>query len=144
MDQIGGSDIFGDLNIGGEAKHILQSIIKWAKVTAIVGLLSAGLMLITSLTSIIKYSGSEILSFATRATLIFVIPVSIAILVLNIFLVRFATSTGGGLENNNQTAFNQGTGFLKMYFKTLGIIIIVVMCLVVLAMIAFALGAAVA
>jgi hypothetical protein len=144
MDQIGGSDIFGDLNVDREAQHILKSIIKWAKVAAIVGLISAGLLLIMSLSSIIRYSGTQVLSFVTRVTLIFTIPVSIAILTLNIFLVRFATSTGGGLENTNQTAFNQGTGFLKMYFKTLGVIIIVIICLVVVAMIAFALGAAVA
>ena len=144
MDQIGGSDIFGDLNVDGEAKTILQSTIKWAKIAAIVGLISAGLMLFISLSNIIRYSGSQLLSLATRVTLIFIIPVSIAMVVLNILLVRFAASTTGGLDNNNQTAFNQGTGFLKMYFKALGVIIIVVICLVVVLMIAFALGAAAA
>jgi hypothetical protein len=144
MNQIGGSDIFGDLNVDAEAKSTLQSIVKWAKIAAIVGLISAALMILVSVSSIVKSSGGQVLSGIMRATLIFIIPVAIAMLVLNIFLVRFAASTGGGIENANQSVFNQGIGLLKMYFKSLGVIIIVVICLVVVAMIAFALGAAAA
>jgi hypothetical protein len=144
MSQIGGSDIFGDLSVDPEAKHILQSITKWARLSAIVGLVSALLSLVSSVNGIIKYtaSGDEVTNLVMRISLLFIIPFAVGLIVTNIFLLRFALSTGAGLQNLSQTAFNMGINFLKMYFKTLGIIIIIALGLVLVMIIAFALGAA--
>jgi hypothetical protein len=144
MNQIGGSDIFGDLNVDAEAKHTLQSVVKWARLSAIVGLISAGLSLVSSINGIIKYTviGDEITNLVMRISLLFIIPFAVGLVVVNIFLLRFALSTGASFQNASQAAFNMGINFLKMYFKTLGIIIIIAIGLIIVMIIAFALGAA--
>jgi hypothetical protein len=146
MNQIGGSDIFGDLGVDAEAKNTLQSITKWARLSAIVGLLSAALSLVSAISGISKstVSGDQITNMLMRTSLLVVIPLAIAMVVMNIFLLRFATSTSGSLQDLRQAAFNMGISFLKMYFKTLGIIIIIAIGLLIVLLIAFALGAAAA
>ena len=73
----------------------------------------------------------------------FIIPIVIVLIILNIFLLRFAASTAGSLDNMDQGTFNQGINFLKMYFKTLGIIIIVIIGFVLIVLIAYMIGSTV-
>lgn len=143
MDQIGTSDIFSDLHVDAESKTVLQTTTKWARLTAIVGIISAALTLITTVSGIAKTGGKFMGAFMS-AGLFFVIPVVIVLIILNIFLLRFAASTSDSLQNTEQGTFNQGINFLKLYFKTLGIIIIVLIGFVLIMMIAVGIGSAVA
>jgi hypothetical protein len=142
MSQIGTSDIFSDLNVDAESKSVLQTTAKWAKVTAIIGIISAALTLITTFTGIAKAENQLVGMFMSGSAFL-IVPVVIVLIILNIFLLRFAASTAGSLENMDQGTFNQGINFLKMYFKTLGIIIIVMIGFVLIVMIAFGIGTAV-
>lgn len=144
MNQIGGSDIFGDLNVDTESKSLLQTITKWARLAALVGLISAGLSLVSSISGISKSqaTGDQITNLLMRTSLLVVIPMAIALIIMNIFLLRFAVSTGASLQSLSQAAFNMGINFLKLYFKTLGVIIIIFIGLLIVLLIAFALGAA--
>ena len=56
------------------------------------------------------------------------------------FLNRFATYTKSALNNNNQNQLTDGIEKLASYFKTLGIIFIIVCCVSVLAFFAILAG----
>jgi hypothetical protein len=142
MSQIGTSDIFSDLHVDSESKSLLQTTTKWAKITAIIGLISAALTLVTTLTGIAK-AENQLVGMMMSGSMFFIIPVVIVMIILNIFLLRFAASTAGSLDNMDQGTFNQGINFLKMYFKTLGIIIIVIIGFVLIVLIAYMIGSAV-
>lgn len=143
MFQTSSSNIFGDLNIDPEARSLLDTIVRWARIAAVAGLISAGITLIAAFIGIVESgkSGSTALAIMTRASLMLVIPLAIGMIALNIFLVRFASSAGEGMQGNNQGLFNQGIKFLQLYFKTMGIIIIIAIALLILMFIAFAIGA---
>jgi hypothetical protein len=143
MEQIGTSDIFSDLHVDTESKSILQTTTKWAKIAAVIGLISATLTLITTVTGIAKAGANPLLGMFASASLFFIIPIVIVLVIINIFLLRFSTSTAASLENTDQNAFNQGISFLKLYFKTVGIVIIVLIGFVLIVLIAAALGTAV-
>jgi hypothetical protein len=142
MNQIGTSDIFSDLHVDSESKSLLQTTAKWARVTAIIGLISAVLTLVTTFTGIAK-AENQLMGMMMSGSMFFIIPVVIVLIILNIFLLRFAASTAGSLDNMDQGTFNQGINFLKMYFKTLGIIIIVIIGFVLIVLIAYMIGSAV-
>jgi hypothetical protein len=141
MDQIGTSDIFSDLRVDNESKAILLTTTKWAKITAIIGIVSASLTLLTTITGIAR-TNNKLFGMMASGSLFFIIPIVIVLIILNIFLLRFATSTAASLQNMEQGLFNQGANFLRTYFKMLGIIIIVLLSFVLIVIIAFGIGAA--
>lgn len=61
--------------------------------------------------------------------------------VLYIFLLRFANSTAAGVNTENQDEFNYGISNLKLYFKTIGILLIIGISLVALMIVFGILGA---
>jgi hypothetical protein len=136
------TNIFGDLNIDPEARGLLETIVRWARIAGIAGLLSAGITLLAAILGIVQSgaTGSGLESMAARAGLMMAIPLAIGMAALNIFLVRFASYTGNGVAGENQSIFNQGIKFLQLYFKAMGIIIIIAIGLFVLVIIAFVIG----
>jgi hypothetical protein len=141
MSQIGGSDIFGDLHVDNESRSLLQTTTKWAKLTGVIGIISSCLSLFGTITTIMNPGDSQAESLALRVALIFVIPLVIVVIILYVFMLRFAASTEAGLSNMNQGMFNQGINFLKMCFKSFGVVIIVVIALFLIALIAVGIGA---
>lgn len=143
MDQIGSSDLFSDLQVDAESKSILQTTVKWAKISAIIGLVSVAILLITSLSGMVKAGNNPFLEMFSSVGLFFIIPIAIVMVIIYIFLLRFATSTAQGMLSADQGIFNQGISFLKLYFKTVGIVIIVLIAFVLIVLIAAGLGNAV-
>lgn len=123
-----------NLLIEGEAKQLLHSAASWARIVAIVGFVSAGITLLSTL-----MSGAG--GIALAGSLLFVILFLIVGVVLNILLYRFATHTLASLENMSQVQFNEGTGNLKTYFKLMAVLIIICIALFFIAVLFFAMGA---
>jgi hypothetical protein len=140
MDQQPQADkIFNNIEIEPQAQSLLAPIFKWAKITAIFGLINIALMLVSTFTGG-QGTGSPIGRIALGGSLLFIIPVAAVMALINLFLLRFSTATRQGTEGVNQQHFNQGIGFLRSYFKTIGIVIIVVIGLGLLGLLAFIIG----
>ena len=140
MNPFSSSEIFGEVQVDAEAKSLLKTTTTWARIVAIIGLLSATGTLVTTLFG--SQRANNPLASYMSATLFMIIPFVIAVVILNLFLLRFATTTAESLEHSDQTTFNRGISFLRMYLKTLGILIIILIGLCILIFIAFALGTA--
>ncbi|WP_276484490.1 hypothetical protein [Paraflavitalea pollutisoli] len=125
-----------NLAIEGEAKQLLHTAASWARIVAIIGFISAGITLLSTILSGAKAGG-----FALAGSLLFVTLFLVIGVVLNIFLYRFATNTLASLENMSQVQFNEGANNLKTYFKLMAILIIIAMALFFIVFLAFALGA---
>jgi hypothetical protein len=128
-----------NIQIDNNAKSFLLTAVKWAKVTAIIGFVSAGLSILTLVFGIQK-TGGQFAGFLAGTSMLVMIPVLAVSIILNIFLLRFANSTAHGLESVSQGSFNQGIGQLRFYFKTLGILIIIIISLAILFIIIFMIG----
>lgn len=142
MDQTGTSDIFSDLHVDTESRSLLQATTKWARITAIIGIVSAVVTLLTTVFGL-SAGGNQLMTAFMSGSLIVIIPMVIVIVILNIFLYRFSHSTATSLSTMDQNSFNQGISHLRTYFKILGIVIIVLIGFVLIVIIAFGLGAAV-
>ena len=127
------------IQVETEAKGLLYTTAKWAKITAIIGFVSAGLTVV-SLVFGIQRTGGQFAGLMAGTSFLFVVPFLVASIILNIFLLRFANSTVHGLDSMNQSSFNQGIGQLRYYFKTLGILIIIIISLAILAILFFMIG----
>ncbi len=102
-------------NILPDLKQQITGSASWAKITAIVALVGAGLSLVTSI------SAGDFFT-AVISTIITV--------VLNIFLLRYATNTLNGTKQNDQGLFIEGVEALRVYFKVSAIIMIIIVILV--------------
>jgi hypothetical protein len=102
-------------NILPDLKQQITGSASWAKIAAIVSLVGAGLSLVTSI------SAGDFFT-AVISTIITV--------VLNIFLLRYATNTLNGTRQNDQGLFIEGVEALRVYFKVSAIIMIIIVILV--------------
>lgn len=133
------NDNLFDLSVDTTARDLLKSAATWAKIVAIIGLSSAALGVVQAFL-VSRNVGSTAMGTASNV-LISIIVVAFSV-ILNIFLLRFATSMQSGLRGVNQPQFNAGVSNLALYWKVMGIFIIVAMSLMVLAvMIAIAFAA---
>lgn len=142
------NDLF-ELRIDEEAQALLLSSAKWAKVIAIFGFIAVGLGFVAPFFTVVRADAEPaarglMIGSSLFGALIF----GIVSILLNTFMYRFAIHTSDGLSTMNQDTFNKGTNNLRFYFKTLGIILIVLLSLFVLliffAMIAALLTASIA
>jgi hypothetical protein len=145
MDQIGGSDLFTDLKVDAKSASLLKSAAKWGKISAIISLVNCFITLSALVFAAVKGSGGDLslIGFELGTLIIFILPFLTVLVVLSIFLLRFAASTTASLETLKQDVFNQAVNFLKNYFKTLGVAIIVGICIAIVAFIAFGIGASI-
>lgn len=124
---------------GVEIDHVsrdhLKSITTWAKIVAIVAIINVAVSIIALF----------IKPEATGAMLAVSLPIMLiygaVIVLLNVFLLRFSNQTAASLETQNQQQFNNGISNLRVYWKFVGILLIVVMSFVVLGFMFGILGA---
>lgn len=128
-------DNFFEISIDTAARESLRIAATWARIIAVLGLINAAITLIQTFAG---GAGGNTYAFVGGA-LIVMIFVAIAV-VINIFLLRFATNILTSLSNMNQVQFNEGINSLRMYFKIVGIIIIIVVSLFILFILLFGLG----
>jgi hypothetical protein len=113
------ADNLFDLTYDSAAGNYLKQAATWAKICAIIAFVSAGLSLLKSFAA---GRGSMITAAATVLVSLIVVGLSILI---NVFLLRFASNTTTGLTSSNQEKLNEGISNLTTYFKIVGILIII-------------------
>lgn len=131
-----------DLRIDEGAQRLLTTIAKWAKIIAILGFISPVISIITVLKGVT--SNLEMAAYTLGYNIIAIVIAATIGIVLNIFLYKFATNMEAGLQGMSQEYFNKGTNNLRLFFKTMGILVIVCFSLLVLGIfifiIAFSIG----
>lgn len=121
-------DNFFNINIDHEARQYLKTASTWARIVAILGFVASGISIlqtvVVSSTRGIMFAGSSILG-----TLV-VVAISV---ILNVLLLRFARNLSAGLSNMNQGQIDEGINNLRIYFKAVGILMIIALSLCILA-----------
>jgi len=137
MEQEQTSDKLFNLEIDMITRDHLKTITTWARIIAIVGLITVGLSLIRLFANPGGVNAAMLVG-TILASLIYLTVITL----LYVFLLRFANRTSASLNTQNQEQFNSGIGSLATYFKILGIIIIIVLSLVGLFLIFLSIGVA--
>jgi hypothetical protein len=126
------SDNLFDLAIDDTARSLLKTAATWAKIVAIVGLAGAALAVIEA------FAGNRAAGSMTIASSVLIAIVTVVFsVILNIFLLRFASNIQSGLSGMNQANFNEGVNSLALYLKCMGIFIIVAISLAILFVLIF-------
>lgn len=127
MDNFQDKSIF-EVDIDEEGKSQFSTIAQWANINAIVGFVSLGLTVISTIMAIGKVGSSA-------GSGMFSLIISVAIsLALNITLLAAATNIKKGIEQTDQGHFALGLNKMATYFKILGILTIVVLVIITLAL----------
>lgn len=125
MDNFQDKSIF-ELDIDEEGKSQFSTIAQWANINAIVGFVSLGLSVISTVMVIGKVSSAA-------GSGVFSLIISVAIsLALNITLLAAATNIKKGIEQTDQGHFALGLNKMATYFKIVGILTIVVLVILTL------------
>lgn len=128
-------DTLSPVEIDHIAADHLQTISKWARIVAIIAIINIGITILATVLS----------PQMPGVGLAFVLPIMLlygaVIVVLNIFLLRFANRTAASLNMQNQDEFNAGIGALRTYFMIIGVLVILGLAVVVIAMFGGLLGA---
>jgi hypothetical protein len=116
-----------NIEIDQTSKDHFKTITTWARIIALINFISAGLSILRVFT---KASGNvAVLIGALFGTLIWIGIV----IMLYLFLLRFANKTNNAIETQSQEHFNAGISSLKSFFQVYGILLIIVLslCLIV-------------
>ena len=131
------ADIF-NLGIDAHSKDLLRTSATWAKIIAIISFISAGVSVVTAVINSTSASENVIAAVGPIGGSLIVAAITVT---LNLFLLRFASNISSSLTNMNQQQFNNGASNLRIYFKFLGILVIIFLSLFLLAMLFFFMGA---
>jgi cytochrome c biogenesis protein CcdA len=136
-----------DLGFDENTKTALKGTATVAGIAAILGIITAGLSAVGSFmekkrvpAGFEEYQSTQSTSNAFNMVGT-VISLLIAFL-LFYFLNKFANNTKTGLSGNNQGQVSEGLANLSSYFKTVGILLIIILCFVFLGLLALLAGSA--
>jgi hypothetical protein len=113
----------------------------WAKIITMCAFIGYGIALIVAFFG--KQVSSEELegirvSTIGRASTVISTLITVAIgTAINYFLYRFAVSTAKGMDSMDNMSTNEGFNSLRIYFKILGILLIIGLCFAALAVLIF-------
>ena len=127
MDNFQDKSIF-EVDIDEEGKSQFSTIAQWANINAIIGFVSLGLSVISTIMGIgkgVSSAGGDMFG------LIITVAISLA---LNITLLAAATNIKKGIEQTDQGHFALGLNKMATYFKIVGILTIVVLVIFTLAL----------
>jgi hypothetical protein len=127
MDNFQDKSIF-EVDIDEEGKSQFSTIAQWANINAIIGFVSLGLSVISTIMGIGKVGSS---AGGDMFGLIITVAISLA---LNITLLAAATNIKKGIEQTDQGHFALGLNKMATYFKIVGILTIVVLVIFTLAL----------
>jgi MFS family permease len=141
-----------NLSIDPVTKAHLSETAKWARFLAIVGFVFLGLMLVfgiflssfmaTMFGSYDTYGGSGFMSaFGVGMAIMYIIIAALWFFPL-LFLLRFANRMRTALNGNDQQALNISLQNLKVFFRFIGIMTIIILALYALAIIISIVGMA--
>ena len=138
-----------ELGFDENAKLSLKSAAMVASIAAIAMIINAGLSIVNFFIERSKQLPPELEEFENvrRGTDVMSIIMMLiwlgVIFLLFFFLNKFSTQTKVGLNVSNSQQVTEGLGNLANYFKTLGIVIIVILCFVLLGLFALLAGTAI-
>ncbi len=115
-----------EIQIDGELKTKLQTIVTWSKFTAIGGFINMGLSVLILIIRPYSVLAGESNLFSSFITLIISFFV-------NYFLLKFSNSLKNSLDTENQESFTIASASLRSYMRLIGILMIVGICIMVLA-----------
>ncbi|HET6254882.1 MAG TPA: hypothetical protein VFE32_12450 [Puia sp.] len=127
-------DNFFHISLDGASRDHLKQIALWARICSITGLLGYVIQLYEWLFGHSRLGasfGGGILGS------IFGISSIGGGAVVNYFLYRFAVSVSRGVQNTDADRVNSGFNSLRLYFRTAGILVIIIICLVFLGVIGY-------
>lgn len=131
--------LFG-LSISEETKQELKTLATWARITAIAAFVGYGLGLIVAFIG--KRSGDFEVSGAAKVGNIIGAIIALAIgVALNLYLFNFAKSTLASIHSADANSLENGFHNLRMYFKFLGILFIIILVCLGLVIVFAVLGA---
>ena len=124
-----------NLGVDPSARDYLRSAASWAKIIAYFNFISAGLSIIDA-----AFGTPGQTQMGVASSVVFTMIVVGIIVVINIFLLRFANNTLNSLANMNQQEFNEGINNLRIYFKIWGILFIILVSIIFLVILFAILG----
>lgn len=139
-------DNFFDIALDGPIRSQIKRAAVWAKVSALCSFIGYLILFATTILGLRKISGDmengmPIIGFGFGNIIGMLIMMAIAIIV-NYFLYRFAASTARGMDSMDSIATNRGFNSLRIYFRIVGILIIVGLSIFVLFIFFAIIGAA--
>jgi hypothetical protein len=122
-------DNFFNLSFDAIGRDHLKQIALWSKIASIAGLVSYAILLFLAIFGHSRLASGNFLSVLLNLTVVG------GGATVNYFLYRFATAVNRGIENTDALYVNSGFNSLRLYFKTAGILAILVLCLLLIAII---------
>jgi Family of unknown function (DUF5362) len=122
-----------EFDVNEETKNQISGLSQWMQINAIVAFVSLALSLITTVITYVKYSAYLGMgSFLGSSGVIKLLVSTVLSVLLNLLLIQSAGNIKKGLALSDQGYFNLGLSKMATYFKTMGILIIVVLSFMVL------------
>jgi hypothetical protein len=131
-------DNFFHLSFDSISRDQLKQIAMWAKICSITGLIGYLIQLYEWLfghSRLASNFGGGILGFVFN--LLFIGGGG----VINYFLYRFAAAVSRGVQNTDALHVNHGFNSLRLYFRTAGILAIIIICILFIGFLVGFLGA---
>ena len=137
MNTDGSPGDFFSFGIDAHSKELLKTSAIWAKIIAIVGFISAGVSVLTTVISNLAVNANIFAAIGPITGSLITAAITVS---LNLFLLRFASNISDSLSNMSQQQFNSGASNLRIYFKFIGILVIIFLSLFLLGMLFFIMG----
>lgn len=132
-------DLF-DVEIDSSAKKIISDIAIWAKITAVTAFISYGISILVAVFGG-KESGEGFSAATSKAASISGVLVMVILgVIINIFLYKFSVESKPAIDNIDQRSLESGFNNLKVYFKIIGVMLIIFFAFLVLAVLLTAVG----
>lgn len=128
-------DNFFNLSFDAIGRDHLKQIALWSKIASIAALVSYAILLYLAI------FGHSLLASGNVLSLLLNLTVVGGGATVNYFLYRFATAVNRGVQNTDALYVNSGFNSLRLYFKTAGILAIIVLSLLLIAIIVVVLSA---
>jgi hypothetical protein len=139
-------DNFFNLSFDTDARQQLRQIALWSKIVSLSAFAGYIVSLVVAIFGHKNYSlEAEGFSFGgyirSGNSLVSVLITAVFGGIINYFLYRFAVAVDEGIQSSDALKVNMGFDSLRIYFKILGIVLVVAFCIAILAiLIAFIMG----
>jgi len=137
--QIQQEDLF-DVEIDATAKSLISDIATWAKIVAVSAFVGYAISLVAAVLGKNEL-GSGFAATTSKATEITGTLINVIIgAIINIFLFRFAVEAKRGIDHIDQERLESGFNNLRIYYKILGVFIIIILAIFVFVLLAVVMG----
>lgn len=124
-------DVF-DTTITEESSNQLAGISLWMQINAITAFVALAVTIVSTISLYMRYSSSIFSGSALGGGVLRFLLTTAVTVVMNILLLQASSNIKKGLASQDQQHFNLGMQKMAIYFKTMGILIIVGLSLMIL------------